>query len=293
MFDPNHYPKECEQYLSRVLASQVKFLHASQLMQSTRAAPWRLDVVLNGQERTYVLQLDNRGLEYEYQILKALERLAIPTPYAYGLDLAGDALGFPCFFSDFITDESLLNPLLTGEAYAEEVYLEAVCALQNVSPADLGEVAASVEQESALVILEETWTYFKDRPHPLAEAAYQKLQATQPTFPPLRFSNGDLWLENFLIQGEQLAGVIDFQHAAFSDPVYEFLLTFFVEPKFQGRGIESRYCQRIGIDPDILPWYHGLEFFETLRWVLSSGESFVHHNAVSLETDLKNWLQSA
>jgi hypothetical protein len=84
--------------------------------------------------------------------------------------------------------------------------------------------------------------------------------------------------------------VIDFQHAAFSDPVFEFLLSFFVEPKLQGRGIEQRYCQRLGLNPDILHWYHGLEFFDTWRWVLSSGSGFVHHTAESLETDLKNWL---
>jgi len=58
-----------------------------------------------------------------------------------------------------------------------------------------------------------------------------------------------------------------------------------------GRGIEARYCKRIGVDPGVLHWYHGLEFFDTWRWVLSSGRSFGHHTAESLEKDIENWLQ--
>lgn len=291
MFDPNQHPIECEKYLSRGLASTVRFLGARPLTQSSRTAPWRLNVEVNGQEQAFVLQLDARGLEYEYQILKALEPLAIPTPRVYGLDLAGEALGLPCFFSDFIDGETLLNPLMAGEPWAEEVYLQAVCNLQSINPDELGEILPHLERVSAEDILEESWSYFKDHPHPLAEAVYQKLQATKPAFPKLRFSNGDLWLENFIVQDERLAGVIDFRHAGFSDPVFEFLLSFFVEPKIQGRNIEARYCQRIGIDPVILGWYHGLELFETWRWVLSSGKNFVHHSADSLEVDLGNWLQ--
>ena len=56
------------------------------------------------------------------------------------------------------------------------------------------------------------------------------------------------------------------------------------------RGTEERYCRRIGYDPALLQWYHGLEYLDTWRWVLSSGEGFVHHTAQSLEANLKQWL---
>ena len=101
-----------------------------------------------------------------------------------------------------------------------------------------------------------------------------------------------LWLENFIARDKKLAGVIDFRGAAFSDPVFELLRSFFAEPGLQGRGIEARYCQRIGINPAVLHWYHGLEFLDTWRWVSLSGKGFVHHTAESLEKDIKNWLQS-
>ncbi|MCJ7623778.1 MAG: hypothetical protein MUO76_09765, partial [Anaerolineaceae bacterium] len=46
-------------------------------------------------------------------------------------------------------------------------------------------------------------------------------------------------------------------------------------------------------DPAILQWYHGLEYFDTWRWILVTGESFVHHTAESLEIGLKKWLDEA
>ncbi len=152
------------------LAAPVKILRASQLTQSTRTAPWRLYIAVNRREQAFVLQLDAWGLGYEYQVLKALEPLAIPTPRAYGLDVTGEALGVLCFFSDYIAGESLLKPMLAGETWAEEVYLDAVCALQSVSPADLGEVFTSVKQESPEEILADAWTYFKDYTQPLTQA---------------------------------------------------------------------------------------------------------------------------
>jgi hypothetical protein len=85
-------------------------------------------------------------------------------------------------------------------------------------------------------------------------------------------------------------GVIDFENTGFSDPIYEFLLPFFVSPELRGRGIEERYCQQMGLDPNALPWYHGLEYLDTWHWVLLLGKPFVHHTAESLSAALEHWL---
>jgi aminoglycoside phosphotransferase (APT) family kinase protein len=148
-----------------------------------------------------------------------------------------------------------------------------------------------VDEESAEDVLDAAWGYFEEHPHPLAEEMYRRLKETRPEPPPVRFSNGDLWLDNFIVDGQQLAGVIDFQRAAFSDPIFEFLLSFFVEPKLQGHGIEQRFCRRLGYDPAILHWYHGLEYFDTWRGVLQHGQPFVHHTAESLEAAVGAWLK--
>ena len=118
---------------------------------------------------------------------------------------------------------------------------------------------------------------------------YSKLKETLPEFPTTRFSNGDLWLDNFIVRDKKLVAVIDFQHAGFSDPIFEFLLSFFVSPVLRGRGIVERYCRRMDFDPGILNWYHGLEYFDTWHWVLKTGEPFVNYTAESLEASVKQW----
>jgi aminoglycoside phosphotransferase (APT) family kinase protein len=292
MFNPNDIPDRCEGYMSRALGIPVLFLRAEVLTQSTRAAPWRLDIKIDGIERAFVLQVDPRGMEYEYQALKAVEAIPVPTPRAYGLDLQGEALGLPCFFSDFIEGEALLVPLLAGEAWAEDLYLNSVCALQAVTEDDLGEIAQEFEHTSVEDLLEKDYEYLASQSHPLADAAYRKLKAEMPALPGLRFSNGDLWLENFIARDGRLAGVIDFQNAAFSDPLFEFLLSFFVSPKLHGRGIEERFCKRIGVDPAVLPWYRGFEYFDLLPWLVRTGNSFVHHTRANVEANLKQWIDT-
>jgi len=290
VFDPNQNREKTEAYLERFLECPLELVGAEILQQSTRAAPWRLDVRINGEPRSYVLQTDPDGMQYEYNILKAMASIPLPTPQPYGLDLEGEALGVPCFFSDFIEGTSFLAPMQAGEPWAEKLYIDTVCALQSLTEADLGQVAQELERITIESLLEKAYSDSRERGQPLAQVVYQKLKATKPALPALCFSNGDLWLDNFIVRDEKLAGIIDFRNAAFSDPVYEFLLSFFASPELQGHGTEERFCQRIGVDPALLHWYHGLEFFETWSWTLRTGESFVHHTTASLEKDLRNWL---
>jgi len=123
-FDPNENQTNIENYLSKNLGYQVEFIQATRLAKSTREAPWRLIVETNRKTASYVLQLDQDTIEHEYQALKTVEQIPIPTPKAYGLDLSGKEIGVPCFFSDFIEGQSLLAPMLAGELWAEELYLK-------------------------------------------------------------------------------------------------------------------------------------------------------------------------
>ena len=180
--------------------------------------------------------------------------------------------------------------MLAGETWAEELYIDTVCQLQAITESELGSIAGKLNRETASDVLDEAYAYLKNQSLPLANAAYQELKKSMPKLPPVRFSNGDLWLENFIVRDKNLAAVIDFPNASFSDPIFEFLLSFFVSPELQGRGLEEKYCLQAGYDPAILPWYEGLEYFDTWRWVLITGESFVHHTAENLETNLQKWL---
>jgi len=293
-FNPNEHRSRCETYLSRFLESRVRFLHAEPLAKSTRDPPWRLDVEVGGVPRSFVLRLDSRRGEHEYEVLRAMESVPIPTPRAYGWDPGGEALGVPCFFSDFVAGESLLTYMLSGEPWAEALYIDTACTLQAVTWEQVASVAHRFGRgETAADFLEAAYGYFKANPHPLAEAVYTKLKSTMPALPAVRFSNGDLYPDNLIVRGRQLAGVIDFETSGFSDPVYEFLLPFFVCPELRGRGIEERYCQRMGFDPGSLPWYRALEYFDTWHWVVETGQPFVHHTADSLCAALNCWLDEA
>ncbi|MEE4194850.1 MAG: phosphotransferase [Anaerolineae bacterium] len=238
-----------------------------------------------------MLQLDPETIAYEYQVLKTMEHLNIPTPTAYNLDQSGEEIGSPCYFCDFIEGETLLGPVLAGEKWAEDVYIESVYALQSITEVELGDFAIELKRETAEQVLDDANEVLKTHHAPFLDTAYHRLKTTMPELPPVRFSNGDLWLENFIVKDHKLAAVIDFPNAMFSDPIYEFLLSFFAEPKLQGRGIEERYCQKLGVDPAILHWYHGLEYFDTLRWVLKTGENFLHHTSENLKHNLRKWLE--
>jgi aminoglycoside phosphotransferase (APT) family kinase protein len=290
MFNPNEHREKCEAYLGRFLESSASLIRAEMLTKSTRDAPWRLDVEVNGEMRSYVLRLESRGIEHEYRVLRAMESIPIPTPRVYGWDPEGEALDVPCFLCDYVEGESLLKPMLAGEGWAEELYLDAVCALQGITEEELAEVLYRLPRESAADVLEGAQEYFRSNPQPLTARVYKELKGRMPQLPVARFSNGDLWLDNFIVRDRQLAGVIDFTNAGFSDPIFEFLLSFFVSPELRDRGTEERYCYRIGYDPEVLQWYRGLECFDTLRWVLLTGGPFVHHTRESLERNLENWL---
>lgn len=195
---------------------------------------------------------------------------------------------------DFIEGESLLEPMLAGERWVEELYIDTVCALQEVSREQLSVVEDRLlGEETAEGFLETAYSYFKTDAHPLAEAIYANLKKTMPEFPGVRFSNGDLWLDNFITRDEQLAGVIDFENAGFSDPIYEFLLPFFVSPGLRGRGIEERYCERMGFDAGLLRWYRGLELFDTWHWVEATGKPFEHYTSEYLQMAMESWLDEA
>jgi aminoglycoside phosphotransferase (APT) family kinase protein len=288
----NEHQERCEKYVGRFLEGRARCLHAEPLAKSTRDAPWRLDVEVDGVPRSFVLRMGSRGGEHEYEVLRAMESVPIPTPRVYGWDPEGEALGAPCFFSDFVAGESLLKHMLAGEPWAEALYIDAVCALQAVTWEQMAPVAHRFGSgHTAADFLETAYGYFQTSPHPLADAVYARLRDTMPHLPEVRFSNGDLWPDNLIVRDQQLVGVIDFENSGFTDPIYEFLLPFFVSPELRGRGIEERYCRRMGFDPDSLPWYRALEYFDTWHWVAQTGEPFVHHTADSLTATLVRWLE--
>jgi len=287
--DPTEHSETYRKYFSERLAGQVEILNAAALDESSRAAPWRFDLLVDGKPRSIVLRIDAKTSEKEYQILKAVSKFPIPTPDVYGLDREGRILGQPCFFMDFIEGEPLLDGLLAGDVTAEDLYIDAVMRLISPPEELLAALPEWLEQESARDVLESARQKLKHQSDDLVEQVYLKLQADMPDLPPVRFSNGDLYPANFLVKDEELVAVIDFANASYSDPVFEFLLAFFIHPELRGRGIEERFCRLVGIDPAVLPWYHVLEFYDLWGYLAGTEDTFAGYDAENIRKILAKW----
>jgi len=282
-----------ERVLTGVFHEQVHIVHASELGASSRATPWRIDLDIGGRMELFVLRYGESVSRTEVAALNAMEHHAIPTPRVLYWDESGGTLGTPVFLSEFLGGKPLLAPMVAGEEWAVDLYIDTACDLQAIRLEDLPHILAEQisSTESARDVIDAAYQRFPERTR-LHEAAYRRLVASQPVLPSVEFSNGDLWPENMLVKDRRLTGVIDWQHAGLSDPLFEFLLPFFLVPDLRNRGTEERYCQRKGFDPALLHWYHGVEFFDSLAWVLKTGKPYEIHTADSLEADLATWLAS-
>ena len=292
MLNPEKHADKYQKYFSEALGAEVEILKAEALHKSSREAPWRFDLLVNGEMKSFVLRADKRSSAREYKVLKVVETLPVPAPRVYGLDKKGIKIGTPCFFMDFIEGESLLKPMLAGESWADDLYIECAIRLQNTLEKDMGEMPDWLERENAEDVLDKAYKKLKVKDDLVARRVYQELKLSVPDLPEVRFSNGDLYPDNFVIKDRKLVAVIDFANAAFSDPLYEFLLPFFIHPELRGRGTEERYCTRIGMDPSVLSWYHVLEFYDLWGWLEGTDESFSGYNAGQLREILKNWLKT-
>jgi len=280
--------------LGMALGLGVGSIQTTPLGASSRETPWRVDVRTDRGDRTLLVRLGKSCSGNEVIALAAMEDHPLPTPRTLHWDPDGEALGMPLFISTFIDGDPLLDAMKANEPWADALYIDTVCAVQAITADELppGSLETIEGSESALEVLDAGYAMF-EKPNPLADAAYRRLKETWPGSPGDRFSNGDLWPENLLVRGGQLVGIIDWQHAGFTDPIFEFLLPFFLVPELRGRGMEETYCERMGFDPAVLRWYHGLEFFDSWRWVLITGNPYEIHTAESLERDLARWLEAA
>lgn len=277
--------------LGRILDIPIRQLRATALGASSRETPWQVDLKTDDGTRRYLVRLGKSCSANEVKALEAMESHPLPTPEVLHWDPEGMALGTPLFVSTFIDGEPLLRGMKASEPWADALYIDTVCAVNAITADDLPPGATDLMEgsESALEVLADAYLRFPERTD-LIESAYERLKSTVPKPHGDRFTNGDLWPENLIVRESKLAGIIDWQHAGFTDPVFEFLLPFFLVPELRGRGIEEAFCRRLGLDPAILHWYNGLEFFDSLAWVLKLGEPYEIHTAESLTADLERWL---
>lgn len=292
MQNPQNHLDKFKTFFSNALGADVAIQHFEMLRKSTREAPWRFDLLVDGEPRSFVFRMHTRTSAREYKVLEALQDVQVPTPHVYGLDKKGKTFGQPCYFMDYIEGESLLAPLLAGEEWAEELFIDSAVRLLTL-PADvLGNLPPWVERYSAEDLLDNAYQKLKRFNDIVARKVYQELKQNAPPLPETYFSNGDLYPDNFIVRERQLVGVIDFANASFGDPLFEFMLPTFIHRELRGRGLEERFCARLGIDLVDLGWYHVLEYYDLWGFLAGTTDDFVGHTAESVRQVLDGWLKS-
>jgi aminoglycoside phosphotransferase (APT) family kinase protein len=249
-----------EQLLIQVTGQPLRLIAAEAIGESSRATPWRIDVDMGGEPGAYLLRYGDSVSPNEVVALNAMSHHPIPTPRVLYWDESGEVLGTPVFVSELIEGAPLLPAMTAGEDWAVDLYIDTASALQAIRAEDLpiGTAELLGAGESVRDVIDAAHRRFPDRER-LHEEAYRKLIARQPRLP---------------------------------ETAFEFLLPFFLVPELRGRGIEERYCQRKGFDPALLDWYHGVEYFDSLSFVLETGKPYEMHTAESLSRDLERWLEA-
>lgn len=292
MQNPQNHLEKFKAYFSLALGEDVSIERVEKLRKSSREAPWRFDLLVGGELRSFVFRMHSRTSAREYKVLEAVQNVSIPTPKVYGLDKRGKTFGQPCFFMDFIEGESLLKPLLAGEKWAEDLYIDSAIRLLSIPDELLGNVPTWVDRDSAEDLLDHAYQKLKPFNDLVARKVYQEMKQSVPPLPEVRFSNGDLYPDNFLIQDQKLVGVIDFANAGYGDPLFEFMLPMFLHPELRGRGIEERFCARMGIETVGFSWYHVLEYYDLWGFLAGTNDDFAGHTAASVRATLADWLKT-
>ena len=108
------------------------------------------------------------------------------------------------------------------------------------------------------------------------------------------FGNGDLSPLNFIVVDEKLSGIIDFEFTGFCDSMFAFMSPLRWYSALRNRGLEARYCDRKGYDPDIVPWYWALVSFSSwLAMLEDPGAELEGCTANSCRQDVQVWLHAS
>ncbi|MBK9123887.1 MAG: phosphotransferase [Chloroflexi bacterium] len=154
---------------------------------------------------------------HELALLKALYGAGLPVPEPLALDTSGDMLPSPYLIQSYIDGETIAaprDPLTTAttmsatlaQIHCADIPRAAVPFLEHYPDRirrhvqhTPGELAHLVDAERVLAVVRADWS----RPARNRETIL----------------HGDYWIGNLIWEGDQLAGVVDWEDAAFGDPL--------------------------------------------------------------------------
>ncbi|MGF1472126.1 MAG: phosphotransferase family protein [Rubrobacteraceae bacterium] len=172
-----------------------------------------------------VIYSDTLSLKQEFQVVEAAYRSGVraPKPYGYLEDLAGRE----AFIMERLEGESLGRRLVQRREFAaaREVLprqmaeeLSRIHAIPAGQLPDLPGAPVKTGTEYALSMLESELDALGE-PHPAIELGLLWLRENWPPNYGVVLNHGDFRLGNFMVNGEGLVGVLDWEFAHYGDPV--------------------------------------------------------------------------
>jgi aminoglycoside phosphotransferase (APT) family kinase protein len=204
--------------------------------------------------RTVVLRIarNNGGVEREALVLPILKRLGLPVPSVLSPPERDPSMPdlYAMMVTEFLAGDTLQDWSERGAEglkIAEKLGIEAIAALHRVPDEDSLRFLPRRSLLADLMALEGSpWVGL-----PEMKDAFARLERTLRKIElPLVFSNGDYQPANFLSNGGSLAGILDFEKAAFVDPlsVLARYPVYDLMPLSRSRFVE-RFLEREGFTP--------------------------------------------
>jgi aminoglycoside phosphotransferase (APT) family kinase protein len=243
-------------------------------------ATWR---TVDGDKETHslVLRVDPPGsLVYsdravEFAVIDELHRLKYPVPKMWFLETSGEVLGAPFLVMDKL--EGTASPdVLYAPDFAEErsrlgeQFIELLARLHSID-IDRVEVpfitrpCASTAADAALTHWQDTMLEQQLEPQPFMTEAFHWLRERRPDAFRVSLLHGDYRSGNFMFEGDQVTGIVDWEMASLGDPLQDLGWVFMELWKSDGRvcgffqadEFLEKYERNAGftVDRDALDWW--------------------------------------
>lgn len=233
-------------------------------------ATHRLPVILRPQRQHGILA--PYDVERQFRVMRALASTDVPVPGAFWFERDPEIIGTPFYFMYRVTGETL--PLLWygGRSLRLEAVAEALVRLHSVDWRCAGLEFLLPEGAGELSPVQQDLATWRPRAHQMAMGYNLRLvqlgeflRANEPPDTRSAFIHGDPNPGNYLMRGDSVAAVLDWELAAIGDPradlgFYSALLTVFGGyPGPGGRTILAGAYEGVTGKP-----LHHLDYFEAV-----------------------------
>jgi len=185
-------------------------------------------------ETEALLSPSSHGIEYEYEVMKAMEETDVPCPMMYDLESDRKILGEKFFLAEFINGEtpnvwrSHWRERLQGEWATEgrplpNQFVDILVDLHSIDTDRidvLDDPGADDVAANELAEYEE-WYGSTKRTNPVLEEAFRWLESNMPMVSERTFVHGDYRVGNMLLDDSRVEGLLDWELARISDPMYD------------------------------------------------------------------------